>query len=221
VNDTLREILVADIPPAFVTRFLDAAAWAYREAWQRAENDPSLTDAAKDDLIPHLRRALIESKLHEVGLDCGLRVESERVSSGAYRYVAARSGRFVLTCSKTSGRNAVPRGSIFRDQYAEINEHLNQASLFPATSDPGAESLYGIIVHGPDGKGDKIGFCCVGFLSPDKQEWVQEPTDLADIRDYQQQRYQKITDSREQIQSAEPKLKPKFGTNADSAEESA
>jgi hypothetical protein len=50
---------------------------------------------------------------------------------------------------------------------------------------------------------------------------VQEPIALADIRDYQQTRYQKSEDERAQIQPIEPKLKPEFGADSSAAEESA
>jgi hypothetical protein len=222
VNDSLREILVADLPPAFVTRFQEAAAWAYREAWERIKNDTSITDEGRNQLLPHLRRVLVEAKLQNIALDSGVRAESEPVSSGAHKYVAVRVGRLVMTCSKTSGRNAVPRACDFRGQYSDVNEHIDQQNLFPIISTPGRESLYCIIVHGPSAqeKGE-LGFCCFGFPSPDSQRWVQEPIALADIRDYQQTRYQKSEDERAQIQPIEPKLKPEFGADSSAAEESA
>ncbi len=221
MNDSLREILITDLPPAFVTRFQEAATWAYQEAWERVRNDTLITDDGRQQLMPGLRRVLLEAKLQGIALDSGLRAESEKVSSGAYRYVAVRAGRLVLTCSKTSGRNAVPRTCEFRGQYSDINEHIDQQSLFPVCSSPGRESVYCIIIHGPDArnKGD-IGLCCFGFPSTDMQTWVQEPIALADIHDYQQLRYRKNEDDRAQIQQVEPQLKPEFGAT-DATEKSA
>lgn len=221
MNDSLREILIADLPPAFVTRFLEAATWAYREAWERVKNETLVTDDGRQQMLPHWRRVLLEAKLQSIALDSGLRAESEAVSSGAHKYVAVRAGRLVMTCSKTTGQNAVPRSCDFREQYSDVNEHVDQQSLFPVSSIPGRESLYCIIIHGPtaENKGD-LGFCCFGFPSRDMQKWADEPIALADIRDYQQSRYQKIEDDRAQIQPIEPKLKPKFDAG-DAAEESA
>ena len=221
MNDSLCEILITDLPPAFVSRFQEAAIWAYREAWGRVKNDTLITDDGRQQLLPHLRRVLLEAKLQSIALDSGLRAEYEAVSSGAHKYVAVRVGRLVMTCSKTGGRNAVPRSCDFRGQYSDINEHIDQQSLFPVISIPGRESLYCIIIHGPteQNRGD-LGFCCFGFPSQDMQKWAQEPIALADIHDYQQARYQKSEDDRAQIQPVEPKLKPKFGVG-DAAEESA
>ncbi len=219
MNDSLREILITDLPPAFVTRFQEATTWAYREAWERVKNDTSITDNGREQLLPHLRRVLLEAKLQSIALDSGVRAESESVSSGAHKYVAVRVGRLVMTCSKTSSRNAVPRACDFRDQYSDVNEHIDQQTLFPVISTPGCESLYCIIIHGPsEQQRGELGFCCFGFPSPDLQKWVQEPIALADIRDYQQTRYQKSEDDRAQIQPVEPKLKPEFGADS-SAEE--
>lgn len=221
MNDSLREILIADLPPAFVNRFQEATVWAYREAWERVKNDTLITDDGRQQLLPHLRRVLLEAKLQGIALDSGVRAESESVTSGAHKYVAVRVGRLVMTCSKTTGRNAVPRSCDFRDQYSDINEHIDQQSLFPVASTPGCESLYCIIIHGPTEQNNgELGFCCFGFPSPDMQKWTQEPIALADIRDYQLTRYQKTEDDRAQIQPVEPKLKPKFGAG-DAAEESA
>lgn len=221
MNDSLREILITDVPPAFITRFLESAVWAYKDAWGRVSNDPLLTDDSQDYLLPHLRRVLLESKLQELALDCGLRAESKAVSSGAHKYVAVRVGRLVLTCSKTASPNTIARACEFRDQYSEINEHINQLNLFPVASTPGKESLYCIITHGPsEQKNDELGFCCFGFPSQDFKRWVQEPIPLADIRDYQLNRFQKRDDDRKQIQDIEPRLKPQFGAD-DATEESA
>lgn len=211
-NDSLREILIADVPPAFISRFLEAAQWAYREAWAQVDGNPLYAEEGRDQLLPHLRRVLLEAKLKGVALDSGLRAEPEPVTSGAHKYVAVRAGRLVMTCSKTAGPNAVPRACEFRAQYADINEHIDQQNLFPVVSTPGQESLYCIIIHGPSAfKKDQIGFCCFGFPSQDLNKWAQEPIALADIRDYQQQRYQKMADERAAIQVLEPKLKPEFG----------
>lgn len=221
MNDSLREILIADLPPSFVTRFIAAAAWAYQEAWDQCQNNTLLLDDGKMQLLPHLRRLLLEAKLQEIALDSGLRAESEPVISGAYKYVAVRSGRLVITCSKTTGPNAVPKSCDFREQYSDINEHIDQQNLFPVISNPGKDSLYGIIIHGPGEKEMELGFCCLGFPSQDMNSWAQAPIALADVRDYQQQRYQKPTDDRSVIQEVEPKLKPKFDADDDSAEETA
>lgn len=219
MSDSLREILIIDIPPAFVGRVLNDARWVYKEARAHVENDQLLGDAERAYLEPHYRRALFERKMMDAGLDSGLQATTERVSSGAAQYNLVRAGRLLLTCSRTASRNMVPRSCAFREQYSDVNEHIDQQQLFPVPSAPGDASLYCIIVHGPSiEKPGELGFCSFAFPSRKGDKWVQEPIDLADVRDYQQARYQKHTDDRAQIQVIEPKLKPKFGDGSASEE---
>lgn len=220
MNDSLRDYLVADVPPAFVTRVLAAADWVYKEAHAHVVNNSLLGDAERAYLEPHYRRALFERQMMDAALDSGLQAQTERVTSGAAQYNVVRAGRLVLTCSKTSSRYVVPRACSFRGQYSDINEHVDQRQLFSVPSNPGVASLYGIIIHGSAAKPGELGYCCFGFPTQDFEKWLQDPIDLADIRDYQQQRYQKSDDDRAQIQPIEPKLKPQFGAD-DASEESA
>ena len=134
MNDSLREILVADVPPAFVIRLLAAAEWVYREAHDAIRNNTMLGDAERAYLEPHLRRALFESKMAEVALDSGLKSVTERAVSGAAQYNTIRAGRLLLTSSKTSGRYVVPRACGFRGQYSDINAHIDQLQLFPVST---------------------------------------------------------------------------------------
>ncbi|GGA80009.1 hypothetical protein GCM10011521_17820 [Arenimonas soli] len=219
MNDSLREILVTDVPPAFVTRLLSAAEWVYKEAHDTIKNNTMLGEAERAYLEPHYRRALFERKMLEVALDSGLKAVSEQVASGAAKYNLVRVGRLLLTCSKTSGRYVVPRACSFRGQYSDINEHIDQGQLFPVQSAPQEASLYCIVTHGPSTKNPgTLGYCCFGFPAMDMEKWAQQPIDLADIRDYQQQRYQKADDDRAQIQQVEPKLKPQFEADGDAEE---
>lgn len=219
MNDSLREILVTDLPPAFVLRLINDAAWVYKEAHARVLNDPLLGDAERAYMEPHHRRALFERKLMDAALDSGLQATTERVSSGAAQYNLIRAGRLLLTCSRTVGRNIVPRACMFRGQYADINEHIDQLQLFPVPSEPGESSLYCIVTHGPSAeRPDELGHCCFAFPKQEGDKWAQEPVDLTDVRDYQKARYQKTDDDRAEIQKVEPKLKPQFGEDSASEE---
>lgn len=218
MNDSLREILITDIPPAFIGRIFKDASWVYKEAHARVENDPLLGDAERAYMEPHHRRALFERKMMEAALDSGLKATTERVTSGAAQYNLVRAGRLLLTCSRTTTRKVAPRTCAFREQYSGVNEHIDQLQLFSVPSTPGAASLYCIVTHGPSTeKPGELGFCCFAFPTQDGKTWAQAPIDLADIRDYQQERYQKRADARAEIQEVEPKLKPKF--NEDSSSE--
>lgn len=222
MNDSLREILIADVPPAFVARVLNDAQWVYKEARAHVKNDPLLGEAERAYMEPHYRRALFERKMMDAGLDSGLVATPERVTSGAATYNLVRAGRLLLTCSKTPSRNVVTRACVFREQFADVNEHIDQQQLFPVNSTPGDASLYCIIIHGQSiEKPGELGYCCFAFPQKkrdDKWVWAQEPVDLADIRDYQQTRYQKRADERAEIQVVEPKLKPKFSEGSASEE---
>lgn len=217
MNDSLRDILVSDLPPSFVRRLIDAARWTYLEAHAQMEGHSLYGEPECEYLEPHVRRALFEAKLAEIALDSGLKVTTERVASGAAQYRLVRAGRLQLTGSKTTSRNVVPRRCVFRRQYADINEHINQQQLFPVPSDPDVASLYCMIIHGASvERPGELGYCCFAFPTQQGDRWAQEPIDLEDIRDYQATRYSKVPDERAQIQVVEPKLKPGLGNDAES-----
>lgn len=222
MNDTLRDLLVADLPPTFVIKLMAAAPKVYAEAKAHCKNDPLLGDAERAYIEPHYRRALFERKMMEVALDSGLKATTERATSGAAQYNVVRVGRFLMTSSKTSSRNSVPRSCGFREQYSDVNEHIDQCLLFPVPSKPTSESLYCIVIHGTSIEDHgAFGYCCFAFPNQDGTAWAQEPIDVADIRDLQQVRYQKPIDERAEIQSAEPKLKSEYQSSDKISEESA
>jgi len=188
MKKSLFDMISSDLPPKFVSQVIDAAIWAYRDAYEAIISDNTIGDHQKGYLLPHMRRAKIETKVMEIALDCALNATVEKNVSNNTNYTLIRCGRFVLTISMTGRRNNFPANKCnFRKQYSEINQHIQQLQLFEIDSEPECESIYGIIIHGHNfSKQGELGFINIGFPDPTKlDKWVDIPLDLMDVKELQ------------------------------------
>jgi len=209
VNEQLRDILVSDLPPAFVTQLRNAFETIYRTTYESVHNDPNLASSAKSYLLPHSRRAELESVLLRLAAEARLATEEHRVRSGAAEFVIVRSRRLSITCSRTPTRDCLPRKAVFREQYADVNQHIAQLSLIPVSSDPGESALYCVVAHGPNILDQReLGFLAFGFPNHEGTAWADEPVDIIDLIDLQRRKYQHVDDPLLEIQKVTPRLKP-------------
>jgi hypothetical protein len=188
---TLEQLLAVDLPPLFVRELLDTAPNLYYGT------------AEADYLLGHVRRALFETKVRNLGVEHGLTVTMESPEKGGCQHVRLSVGRFTFTVCHVAAYDGFPVHSESREQYSEINQHLAQGQLFPVESQPKSEQIYGVIVHA--GIRDDFRGISIGFPNNKFTDWVQRPTDLRNIADMQM--YQPQQDTRKQIQSTEPKWK--------------
>ena len=206
--ETLAELLVADLPPSFVSRLLEALPKIYVSALERVQEIEPLGEEEVNYLLGHMRRVLFEAEFRSIASDCGLRLEMHQPEKGGCSHVRVITGRFQLIGCHVQSPGSFPRHSDCREQYSAVNECISQQEMFPAGSQPGEHSLYGILTHAAEPKDNsafrsaQIGFPDVEFI-----EWVEEPVDLLDVQDNQRLRYQAVEDLQAQVQDPMPKWK--------------
>ncbi len=210
MNESLRNMLINDLSPVFVSQLIEIANWVYRDAYGAIYSDSSYDDSEKKYILPHTRRAKFEKKAREIALDCGLKTTIEQNIVKNTEYTLIKCGRFAFTISKTSGKSQLPAKSDFRKQYSEINQHLLQMPLFQIISEPKNTSIYGIIIHEHNPfKQDELGFLRIGFPDPIKHKWAEEPVDLIDIMESQTLLSQKQSANDEKSYDIDRQPKPK------------
>ncbi|HSW76249.1 MAG TPA: hypothetical protein VLG50_04365 [Candidatus Saccharimonadales bacterium] len=212
MNESLRSILITDLPARFVSELIGASRWAYRDSYEAVYSDNNYDEPEKKGLLPYVRRARIEKKIREVALDAGLTATVEKNSAKNTEYTLIKSGRVALTVSKSFDRGSLPALARFREQYSSINQHAAQIQMLPVLSMPFEASLYGVIIHGSSNLShNELGFLQIGFLDSRKYRWVEAPIDLEDIMDAQSlSSQQKDPLIQLQEKNRQPRLKEKY-----------
>ena len=214
-NQTLKDMLAADLPPRFVRTLLDRSPAVYREAHAAVQHNPNLGDPEAQYLLGHQRRAHFEAMLRDAAVLHRVEFSMERSKdeyghSHGCQHVRVTVGRFAFTACHVQSPGAFPKSSRSREQYSQINEHAAQVKLFPVHSNPTKEELYGIIVHTERRNAkDKILSLAVGFPDPEFKSWIQEPIPLVDIAELQAVWFQKVPDPQATIQVPRPTWKPR------------
>lgn len=190
-NQTLKDMLAADLPPDFVRTLLDQVPTAYREAHAAVKQNPKLGKWERRYLLGHQRRVHCEAMLRDSAVLHGLSfsmkksIDQDGHESG-FHHVRVTAGRFAFTECHVQSRRAFPKFSRSREQYSKINDHTAQGDLFSVQSEPREAELYGIIVH-TEQRDDrsKLLSLALGFPDPEFKRWIQEPIPLIDICELQ------------------------------------
>jgi hypothetical protein len=225
VRETLQDAIAASLPPAWVSRLYPLIAGLYREAAANVQEYTLLGDAERRNLLPHLRRNLVEAGVRKHSLDSGLKATVEWTATGSAQFTLIRSPRARITLSKTAHEWALPEICYFRKQHSRVNDMLMQTNLFPiaAPAENDDEVLYAIITHGPERNGDALGFVNIGFPRPDMKAWAEPTVSILSIQERQMQRFQKPADflADEQEKQRTGKLKAKVQKKTDEGKDTA
>ena len=206
-NPTLKQLLANDLPPGFVKKVLGALERVYPEAYESVENDTRFGKPEAEYMRGPTRRALFETELRNIAVECGLKVEMHKPAKGGCKHVRVLFGRFQIGACHVQSPGAFPQHSDCRQQLSSVNEHISQGQLFSVESEPQDHSLYAILTHTAETTDpSKFRSAQIGFPNPDFEEWVEEPIDLMEIRDRQAQALQR----REDLQGAIQKPKPRW-----------
>lgn len=207
-NPTLKSLVAQDLPPAFVLRILQTLPKVYREAHDSVTNDSRFGVAEALYMLGHTRRALFETEFRKIAVDSTIAVEMHKPKKGGCTHVRVLVGRFQLIACHVPSPGAFPNHSDCREQYSAVNEHIQQGQLFAQDSNPGEQSLYGVLTHTSDHR-DAATFRSAQIGFPDKSfsAWVEEPINLLDIRDQQSVAFRSSEDLQGMIQKPKPKWK--------------
>lgn len=211
-NPSLRQLLAEDLPPAFLMQLHQRLNDVYRMSCEKVLADPDLGEEQASYALGYYRRALAETVLKDLSAQHHLRVESRQSENGGCKCVYAASSRFGLTMCHVQSPGHFPKYSTTREQSSKINEHISQGELFPLPPTPSDESIYGIFVHTEqNGMKDRLGSLCIGFPTPEFDNWIEQPIDVTEIIDLQQRLFQEPEDLQSQIQSPMPSWKTRPG----------
>jgi hypothetical protein len=200
----LFDYLAADLPRGFAEAMLVRMPLLYAEAYESVMHDPRFDEPEARYLHRHIRRALVEKSLRDIGGAHGMKVEMRRADGvGGPEHVMLSVARFCFTCCYLPALREFPQESRHREQYSLTNEHAAQVQMFPVNSRPTEHGIYGIIFH-REAAGDKskLGTLSVGIPNEKCDDWLEEPINLLDLADAQQ--------SRELPQDAAKSASPKW-----------
>ena len=176
-NPELFNTLVAAVPSLFIERLHQAIPNSYSEAHAAAFNDPILEETECEYLMPHYRRAIVETTFRKAAIDSGLiAVTQENVRKSA-RYSLVKCGPFLITISYISEPGKLIRAARFRSQHASLNALLAQERFTEfdtsETFQGEPDSIYCILLHGADFF-DKAKAGFIEFAFPDSQagSWI-------------------------------------------------
>src|SRR5437016_6877709 len=94
----LFRLLVADLPAGFAQALVQRMPLLYAEAYQSVMHDPRFDEPEARYLLGHVRRALVEKSLRDIGTVHKLKVEMRRADGvGGPEHVMLSVGRFCFT----------------------------------------------------------------------------------------------------------------------------
>lgn len=213
-NPTLKQLVIADLPPGFVRALYERIAHIYSQTFAHVSSDPELGEDQSKYVLGHYRRGCAETVLLRTAIEHGLKAKVIQPDSGGCKHVKISSGHFSFTMCHVLTPAGFPQHSDYREQSSKINQHIAQGDLFPIESKPNKEEFYGIFVHSEQvGKKDAFGSLYIGFPSPISERWIEEPTDFKDIIDIQQKIFQGQDDPHAAIQKSDPQWKNSISKN--------
>lgn len=166
MNDSGSELVALfwnHIPREYLERVLQSLFYCYELAYEHCEDRFARPEA--ENVLPFVRRGLIEAELREVaGAFPGITATARRSPESAWNHTLVTCGRVALTESTVGHSDEVVRPSLFRQQYsARDNVKYLFPEMQPNAPAPGSV-LYGILLHGKSSEGaHKLGFAEIRF----------------------------------------------------------
>ncbi len=216
-NPDFSELLVQDVPPALIRQILDVLPSVYPDAYDEVHGHEKLGEPEAKSVLGYLRRGFFEMQFRNIATECGLRVDMHTPTNGGCEHVQVICGRFRLIACHVQSPGAFPQHSDCREQYAGVNEHIAQTDWLAKPSQPGEQSIFGVLTHTSE-RHDPRQFRCaqIGFPDPDFERWVDKPVELLDLRDKQMRAYQAQEDLQGRNQDPKPKWKKRQDDNQES-----
>ena len=215
-NQTLKEMLIDNLPPDFVKELIERTESIYADSYAAMVNDPELGEEQAKYVLGHYRRGRSETLLQRAAINHGLKHESVQPEGGGCTHISVYVGPFELVMCHVPSRDAFPQHSDDRKQSSKVNQCIAQMSLIFEPVIPEKGEFYGIIIHAEvSGKKDQFGSIQIGFPNHEGIGWEEEPICLIEVSEIQAKKYQKQENIQGQVQVQEAKPKWKPNVNAD------
>ncbi len=205
---TLKQLLVAELPPGFVRAILAKFENIYHDTYEAISKDSALGDKQAAYVLGYYRRGVVETAFMNLSSEHGLQVDEIQPSNGGCKHIRISTEHFYFVICHVQSSGGFPRHSDNREQSSSINRYLSQIDFFPYDFHVDGKEFYGIFVHTEQlGNKDIFDSLYVGFPDIRFESWVEEPVDLQEIRDLQQRQFQAQDDLQAQVQNAVPTWK--------------
>jgi len=152
-NPALFNALVEALPLAFLESLAVALRRVNAEAQSTAETSPLLEEPEVAYLMPHLRRAFFEKQFRDSARKAGLKPSVSTTRGDTAQFSVVNADGFVFTASYIGEPGGIPRSAAFRNEMSNLNDLLEQATLFPEEEPARAPSrevdpIYCIVAYG-------------------------------------------------------------------------
>ncbi|CAA6825055.1 MAG: Unknown protein [uncultured Thiotrichaceae bacterium] len=205
---SLKELLITDLPPAFVRKLMKELDVAYSSASSKVNDDPDIGETEAAYLLGHYRRSICETTFRTLSEEQGLIAKTITPETGGCRHVQVSTSNFNISLCHVRNPMEFPSFSQARQQNSEINELISQQQLFASEVRSLNDKAYVVIVHSEySGKPSEFGYASIGFPNTKFTDWIDQPVDLLDIMDVQALRFQKPEGIQNEVQHAIPKWK--------------
>jgi hypothetical protein len=196
MRETLQELVAKSVSPVWLAEIYRRIQLCYAEADAHVANYTLLGEPERRNLLPHLRRGLVEADARKWAIECGLHATIENTVPDGHQFTLIKTGNLCLTISKTATSCSLPDLCVFRKQHSLINDMLMQQEMFPVTSVPTKddELIYAILTHGPAYNGKDLDFVYLGFPNSDMTAWAEAPVSILEIQERQARLFQKPAD---------------------------
>jgi len=129
-NEALLTELALTFPFGSFADFGRRLSHQYEEAFRVISSDTSVREADKSVTIGQLRRAKVNSMLHNFATDCGWNPRDVKMGKGKDNHVEVYAGRLVITCHHLAIGQKLPKTTKYLEQNWELNDALDQKELF-------------------------------------------------------------------------------------------
>lgn len=209
-NPILKEMLVEDLPPRFVTQLISSMKSIYPASHAVMDQDKELGEEQTKAVLGHYRRGRAETQLERIATRHELNHELVQPAGGGCKHVSIQVGRFKLDMCHVPSQDAFPQHSDDRKQSSRVNKFIAQLSLFEELAPSDSEKIFGVIIHSEvPGEKDRLGSIKIGFPNHEWDGWIEEPLCLFEISEIQNKQNQEDEDLQGRIQNerAKPRLK--------------
>jgi len=149
-------------------KFYRAISSAYANSLKIIEKHPGLNWMIGKEILPHIKRVLIEYELQEMCKSNILPYDFRTASNKSDNclHLEIRASNSILTVSYVSREKSMPRDAIFREDLGIFN---NQTSMFDSEKELNGP-YHLLLTHGT--RGEKPKFVYIGMPNTDARSWM-------------------------------------------------
>lgn len=157
-----RQVLEAELPDGFLRQLTTWMLGVYQTAPEVAER--VVEGVEQRDLLPFVRRALVEQTLRLLGEKWGMKAEAHP-SGGFWHHRRVEHGRIVITQNTSAEAESSLRYAEYKHRYSYGLFSEQELESTVAHADVGeGEQVYALLTHGREkGAYDKLGFALFRF----------------------------------------------------------